>query len=84
MALRKSRSTSRTDENKRKAARDAVKRLGDKRDEYEAATGYGPGDAYIGLWDAIVDLVVDRKATAKSISHAKAKGPAAKLAARRD
>jgi hypothetical protein len=56
MPLRRSKSTSRAGEQLRKAAREAVKNLDPAHREAIEASGYGPGDAYIALWDAIVDI----------------------------
>jgi hypothetical protein len=47
MALRNS-GASCSGERKRKAAREAVKNLAPEHREAIEATGYGPGDAYIG------------------------------------
>jgi hypothetical protein len=46
----------RAGEAKRRAARDAVKRLSPEHRQAYTVSGYSPGDAYIGIWDAVMDI----------------------------
>jgi methyl coenzyme M reductase gamma subunit len=76
---------SRSGERKRKAAREAVKQLEPGHREAIQASGYGPGDAYIGLWDELAELKNDQRQISKRLAKPALK-PATKtfLAARYD
>ena len=65
MALRR---FSRAGQHKRKAAREAVKNLEPAHREAIEASGYGPGDAYIALWDAIVEIRQSQQAIAQKLT----------------
>jgi hypothetical protein len=72
MALRKK------SPNRRRIAREAVRQMPlEHRDAIEQAVGYGPGDAYVALWDELVVLKKDSRSVAYALAH-----PALKPAAR--
>lgn len=67
MALRKQ-TDRRPSGRKRKIAREAVKNLAPDHREAIEATGYGPGDAYIALWDEVVGLKHDQQTVRKKLT----------------
>jgi hypothetical protein len=46
------------------------------REAIEEAVGYGPGDAYIALWDELAELKRDRRSAARSLTQPTLKGEA--------
>jgi hypothetical protein len=55
---------------RRTAAHEAIQKMGARRDAYELA-GYGPGDAYTGVWDGITEIRRLQQEVEKGLAHPK-------------
>lgn len=63
MALRKK------SPNRRRIAREAVRQLSPEHRDAIEISGYGPGDAYIALWDEIAAIKQDQRSVVRALSH---------------
>jgi hypothetical protein len=62
---------------KGRIARETVRQMRPEyREAIEEAVGYGPGDAYIALWDELAELKRDRRSSARSLTQPTLEGEA--------